>query len=53
MVQKVLIINGLTFGDRKTRIPMLINMSTKLHKAMISLNKYERCCLKVRETAKK
>ncbi len=48
MVKKVLIINGLTFGDRKTRIPMLINMS-----AMISLNKYERCCLKVRETAKK
>ncbi len=50
MVQKVLIINGLKFGDRKTQILMLIYMSTKLLKAMISLNIYERCCFKVRET---
>ncbi len=43
MVQKVLNINGLKFGDRKTRIPILINMLIKLQKAMLSLNKYEHC----------
>ncbi len=43
MLQKVSIIRGLKFGDGKTRIAIWINMTIEHQKAMISLNKYERC----------
>ncbi len=41
-----MISRGLKFGDGKTRIAIWLNMTIKLQKAMISLNKHERCKFK-------
>ncbi len=48
LYKKVLIMisRGLKFGDGKTRIAIWLNVTIKLQKAMISLNKHERCSLK-------
>ncbi len=50
LYKKVLIMisRGLKFGDGKTRIAIWLNVTIKLQKAMISLNKHERCTFKVR-----
>ncbi len=50
LYKKVLIMisRGLKFGDGKTRIAIWLNVTIKLQKAMISLNKHERCAFKVR-----
>ncbi len=49
LYKKVLIMisRGLKFGDGKTRIAIWLNVTIKLQKAMISLNKHERCTFKV------
>ncbi len=41
----IMISGGLQFGDGKTRIAIWLYVTIKLQKAMISLNKYERCHL--------
>ncbi len=43
LYKKVLIMisRGLKFGDGKTRIAIWLNVTIKLQKAMISLNKHE------------
>ncbi len=50
LYKKVLIMisRGLKFGDGKTRIAIWLNVTIKLQKAMISLNKHECCTFKVR-----
>ncbi len=50
LYKKVLIMisRGLKFGDGKTRIAIWLNVTIKLQKAMISLNKHEHCTFKVR-----
>ncbi len=49
LYKKVLIMisRGLKFGDGNSRIAIWLNVTIKLQKAMISLNKHERCKFKV------
>ncbi len=50
LYKKVLIMisGGLKFGDRKARFAIWMNVMIQFQKALISLNKHERCAFKVR-----